>query len=102
MEALAFVFVLAGVVLVLGMVALKVLLLLVLLPFKLLGGLFKMVFGLLGVLFGFLFSGAAVVGVLLALVFGLVLLPLLPSLLLGALVWMAARAGRPRTITRVA
>ena len=33
---------------------------------------------------------------------GLVLRPLLPILLLGGLVWMAVRAGRPRAVTRVA
>jgi hypothetical protein len=101
-EALAFLLVVGGVVFVLGMVALKVLLALVLLPFKLVGGLFKVALGLVGGLFGLLFAGVSVVGVLLAVVFGLVLLPLLPFLVLGGLFWMALRAGRPRTITRVA
>jgi hypothetical protein len=49
-----------------------------------------------------LVAGVSVVAVLLALAFGLVLLPLLPFLIVGGLVWMAVRAGRPRTITRVA
>ena len=102
MEALAFLLVVGGVLFVMGLVALKVVLALVLLPFKLIAGLLKVVLGVVAGLFGLLFSGVAVVGVLLALLFGLVLLPLLPFLAIGALVWMAARAGRPHAISRVA
>ena len=83
MEALAFLLVVGGVLFAMGLVALKVVLALVLLPFKLIAGLLKVVLGVVAGLFGLLFSGVAVVGVLLALLFGLVLLPLLPFLAIG-------------------
>jgi hypothetical protein len=101
-EALAFLLVVGGVFLVLGMVALKVLLGLVLLPFKIVGWLLKLAIGLVSGVLGLVVAAVSVVGVLLAVVVGLILLPLLPFVILGGLVWMAFRAGRPRTIARVA
>src|SRR5262249_8054098 len=84
---------------VLAVVALKVLLTLVLLPFKIVGGLLKaafgLVFGVLGGLFGLVAGGVGLVGGLLALFFVLLLLPLAPLLLLGALVWLALKAFSP-------
>jgi hypothetical protein len=84
---------------VLALVALKVLLSLVLLPFKILAGVLKgvfgLVFGLLGGLFGLVAGGVSLLGVLLVLFFVVVLLPLAPLLLLGALVWLALKAFSP-------
>ena len=81
------------------MVALKVLLTLVLLPFKIVGGIVKgafgLVFGLLGGLFGLFAGGVGLLGGLLVLFLVLVVLPLAPLLLLGALVWVALRAISP-------
>lgn len=86
---------------VLAVVALKVLFTLVLLPFKIVGavlkGVFGLVAGLLGGLFGLVAGGVGLVGGLLVLFFVLVLLPLAPLLLLGALVWLALKAFSPAT-----
>lgn len=84
---------------VLVLVALKVLLTLVLLPFKIVAGLLKgvfgLVFGLLGGLFGLVAGGVSLLGVLLVVFFFVVLLPLAPLLLLGAVVWLALKAFSP-------
>jgi hypothetical protein len=84
---------------VLALVALKVLFTLVLLPFKIvvgvLKGVFGLVFGLLGGLFGLIAGGVSLLGVLLVLFFVLVLLPLAPLLVVGALVWLALKAFSP-------
>ena len=84
---------------VLALVALKVLLTLVLLPFKIVGGLLKgafgLVFGLLGGLFGLVAGGVGLIGALLVVFFVVVLLPLAPLLLLGAVVWLALKAFSP-------
>ncbi|SRR5260370_26455112 len=98
MEALVLV-VLLAVVIVVPLLILKVLLQvvlgLVLLPFKLLGGAFRLTLGLLGGVLKLFFAGAMVVGALLLGVAAFILLPLLPFLVLGGLVWLAIRASRP-------
>ena len=84
---------------VLALVALKLLFTLVLLPFKILGAVVKGVLGLaaglVGGLFGLVAGGVGLVGGLLVLFFVLVLLPLAPLLLLGAVVWLALKAFSP-------
>lgn len=67
----------------------KLLFALIALPFKILGALLKAVSGLLGGVFSVLGGVALVVA-------GVVLVPLLPLLLLGGLVWLLFRAVRPR------
>jgi hypothetical protein len=98
MEALVLL-ALLGVLIVVPLLILKVLLQvvfgLVLLPFKLLGGMFRLVFLLVGGFFKLLFTGALAVGALLLGLGALILLPLLPFLVLGGLVWLAVRASRP-------
>jgi hypothetical protein len=86
---------------VLPLVLLKVLLALVFLPFKILGALFRVAFGLVGGIFkvGFGLLGLFV-GLLAAFVV-VVLIPLLPLLVLGGIVWLVARALRPRPALRV-
>ena len=72
----------------------------VLLPFKILGLVLKVVGGVVGVVGKLLFS---VAGSVLGLVFAVVLLvvvPLLPFLLVGALVWLAVRRPRPHAVLR--
>jgi hypothetical protein len=65
----------------------------------LLGGLFKLVFGLLGVVFGGL-AGLFTVGVVGVVVASLVMLALLPLLLpvlfVAGLVWLTVHAAQPR------
>jgi hypothetical protein len=73
---------------------LKLILGLVVIPFKILGALLKGVGSVLGLAFGL------IVGVI-ALVVGVVLVPLVPLLILGGIVWLivrGARAARPRPI----
>jgi len=74
---------------------------LVLLPFKLLGGLFRLGFGLLGGLFRLTFGAVGLLAVLVGGIFCVVLLPLLPLLIVGAMVWafirLVAGPSRPRT-----
>jgi hypothetical protein len=94
-----------GLVVLLPLLALRLLfglaLGLVLLPFKLLGVVFRVVGGLLGVFLKVLFSGVGLVFGLLAAVFFVVLLPLLPLLVLGALIWAMTRLFRsPATLVR--
>lgn len=92
-----------GALLILPLLALKLLLHLVmgvvLLPFRLLGAAFKLVFGLVGGL-KLLFSGAFLLGGLLLGLAVLVFLPLLPLLLLGGFLWLAAKAFRPQAAGR--
>jgi hypothetical protein len=76
-------------------VAFKVLFALVLLPFKIVGGLFKAVFGLIGGLFGLAAGGIGLLFGLVVMIGVLVVLPLAPLLLLGAVVWLALKAASP-------
>lgn len=90
-----------------ALVALPLLLLrlvigLVFLPFKLLGVVLRVVFGVVGLVFRVVFSGVGLVFALLAAVFFLVLLPLLPFALLGLGLWLVLREGRPRRALHVA
>ncbi|MFN8093358.1 MAG: hypothetical protein U0599_14280 [Vicinamibacteria bacterium] len=86
---------------VLLVVGLKVLFALLFLPFKIVGGLVKglfgLVFGVLGGLFGLVAGGAGLLFGLLVTVLVLVVLPLAPLLLLGAVVWLVLRAASPAT-----
>jgi hypothetical protein len=50
----------------------------------------------LGGLLKLLISGAVFLGVLLVLVLSVVLLPLLPFVLLGGVIWLAVKAFQPR------
>ena len=92
-----FVLALGAVALVLvPLILLKLVVWVVLLPFKLLGLLVKVAFGIVGMV------GSVVVAVLGA-VFGVVvvtllalLIPLLPLVLIGGLVWLIVRASRPQ------
>jgi hypothetical protein len=90
---------LLGVLIVVPLLMLKVLLHvvlgLILLPFKLLGGVAHVAFGLVGGLFKLLFGGALALGVAGLVILSIVLLPLLPFLVLGGLVWLAIRASQP-------
>ena len=93
------------VLLVLPLLALKLLfslaLGLVFLPFKLLGMAFRLVGGLLGVVLKVLFSGIGLVAGLVGLVFFVVLMPLLPLLVLGFVIWGMTRLFRgPATLAR--
>jgi hypothetical protein len=60
---------------------------LVLLPFKLLGGIFRLVFGLVGGLFRVAFGAVGLLAVAGAVIFCVVLLPLLPFLVVAAMLW---------------
>src|SRR6185436_17144595 len=75
---------------------------LLVLPFKLLGLVLKIAFGVVGLMFRVLFSGVGLVFGLLAAVFFLVLLPLLPFALLGLGLWLILRESRPRRALHVA
>lgn len=79
---------------VLPLILLKLVVWVVLLPFKLVGLLFKVAFGIVGIV------GSVIVAVLGA-VFGVVavallalLIPLLPLVLIGGLVWVIVRGSR--------
>jgi hypothetical protein len=76
-------------------VLLQVFLGLVFLPFKIVAGLLKGVLGLVSGLFGLLFSGALGLLFLFVGLGAVLLLPLLPFLIVGGLVWLAVRASRP-------
>jgi len=75
---------------------------LVFLPFKLLGVVLRIAFGVVGLVFKVLFSGVGLVISLLAAVFCLVLLPLLPFALVGLGIWLVLRQGRPRRALHLA
>jgi hypothetical protein len=62
------------------------------LPFKILGVLFRIGFGLLAVVLKVLFTGVGLVLALVGILLGVVLLPLLPLILLGGLLWLVIRA----------
>ena len=79
------------------LILLKLFVWLVLLPFKLVGLVLKLAFGIVGVV------GSVIVAVLGA-VFGVVavalmalLIPLLPLVLIGGVVWLLVRASRPQS-----
>lgn len=74
---------------------------LLLLPFKLLGAAFRVVFGLVGVVFKVLFTGAGLLVGLAALIVGVVLVPLLPLLLAGFVLWAFVRLISRPALARV-
>lgn len=80
---------------------LKVALGLVLLPFKILGGALRLTFGLVGGLFKVLFGAMSFLAFAVAAVVFVFLLPLLPFLILGALVWGIFRLARGSSAVRV-
>jgi hypothetical protein len=98
--ALVVLFLVAGALVVIPILAFKLLFGLVLLPFRILGALFSVVFALFGGLLKLLTSGAVFLGVLLALAVSLVLLPLLPFVLLGGVIWLMVKAFEPRHALR--
>ena len=100
MEALVVLLLVAGALVVIPILALKLLFGLVLLPFRILGALFSVAFGLFGGLLKLLVSGAVFLGVLLALALSVVLLPLLPFVLLGGVIWLMVKAFEPRPAYR--
>lgn len=71
------------------------------LPFKILGGLFKVLFGVVGAVLGAVMSVIGAVGGLLFGLLFLVLLPLLPLLFVGAVVWAIVQLARPRQAVTV-
>jgi hypothetical protein len=75
----------------------------VLLPFRILGVLFRVVFGVLGAITGLVFGGLGLAVGVIAVVFGLVFLPLLPFVVVFALIALAVRAAsrRPTAIRRI-
>jgi hypothetical protein len=79
----------------------KLLVGLVLLPFKLMGVVFKVIFGAFALVAKLLFGGLGLLLGLLGLLVGLVLLPLLPVLLIGGLIWLIVRASRPSAPLRL-
>ena len=95
MEALLVLLLVAGALIVIPLLALKVLLGLVFLPFRILGALFGVLFGLAGALVKLLVSGMVALGVALALVLCVVLLPLLPFVLIGGFIWLLIKAFEP-------
>jgi hypothetical protein len=80
----------------------KLVLFVVLLPFKILGVLFKVFFGVLGVVGSVLMAVAGAVFGVMVLVFTLLLIPLLPLVFVGGLIWLLARSSRPSTAIRLA
>jgi hypothetical protein len=81
----------------------KLVLFVVLLPFKILGLVFKVIFGVIGVVGSVLMAVVGAFFGLVALAFSLLLIPLLPLLLIGGLLWLIARGSRPQpTAIRVA
>ena len=82
-------------------VVLKVALGLVLLPFKILGGALRLGFGLVGGLFKLLFGAMGLLAFAVAAVLFVFVLPLLPFLILGALVWGVVRLARGPSPVRV-
>jgi hypothetical protein len=82
-------------------VFLKVALGLVLLPFKILGGALRLVLGLVGGVFKLLFGAMGLLAFAVAAVVFLIVLPLLPFLILGALVWGIFRLARGSSPVRV-
>jgi len=100
-------FIVVGSLLVLGLVVLpllvigtllKLLLWLVLLPFRAVGALVGAAGAVLAGVGKVLLFLLGLVGAALALTFGVVLLPLLPLLLVGGLIWLLARLLRPRPV----
>jgi hypothetical protein len=85
MEILVLLVIAGAALVVLPVLLVKLVVTLVLLPFKLLGLIFKVAFGLVTAI------GGLILGLL-----ALVLLPLLPLLVLGGIVWLVVRgASRP-------
>jgi hypothetical protein len=103
-EALVGLLLLVGAFVILPLILLKIVFGLffglVLLPFKILGGVLRLAFGLVGAVFKVVGGIIGAVAVLFAALLCLVFLPLLPFLLVGGLVWLVARAGRPRPVLR--
>jgi hypothetical protein len=95
-EALVVLFLVAGALVVIPLLALKLLCGLVFLPFRILGAIFSVGFGLLGGLLKLLISGVVFLGVVLVLLLSVVLLPLLPFVLLGGVIWLVVKAFQPR------
>jgi hypothetical protein len=95
-EALLFLLLVAGALVVIPLLALKLLLSLVFLPFRILGAVFSVLFGLAGALIKLLASGMVAVGVCFALVLCVVLLPLLPFILIGGFIWLLIKAFSPQ------
>ena len=88
---------------VLPLLLLKLVVFLVLLPFKLIGLALKIVFGVVSVIGSVLMAVAGAVFGVVALAFFVLLLPLLPLVLIGGLVWLLVRASRPpSTAIRIA
>jgi hypothetical protein len=81
-------------------VAFKVLFGLVFLPLKLVGVLFQVVFGVLGVVLRVLLSGAGLILALVAVVGLVILIPLIPFLLVGLVLWLVTRRQRPHGMLR--
>ncbi len=75
---------------------------LVFLPFKLLGAVFHIAFGVVGGLFRVLFSGLGIVALLVAIVGAIILLPLLPLLLIGGVIWLLTRPPRRAALRPIA
>ncbi|MFI5183140.1 MAG: hypothetical protein ACHQNV_01985 [Vicinamibacteria bacterium] len=104
MAALLFMFMVFGLVVMLPLlvvsVALRVAVGLALLPFKLLGGLLRLGFGVIGGLLRLAFGAVGFLALALGVVFCVVLLPLLPFLIVGgllfAIVRLAAGPSHPR------
>ena len=87
----------AAALVVLPLLLLKLAIFLVLLPFKVLGLLLKVVFGLVGVVGSVLMAAVGLLVGALVVAFPAIILPLLPLLLVGAVVWLAVRGSRPQT-----
>ena len=102
MAALAVMALMVAAVVVLPLIILRLAIGLVFLPFQLLGVVLRVVFGVVGLVFKVLFSGVGLVFGLLAAVFFLVLLPLLPFALVGLGLWLVLRESRPRRALHIA
>ena len=81
---------------VLPLLLLKLVLFVVLLPFKILGLVFKVLFGVVGVVGSVLMAVVGAVFSVLAVAFVVLLIPLLPLVVIGAGIWLVARAARPQ------
>jgi hypothetical protein len=106
MVALLFLTLMFGLVvmvpLVLVSVVLKVALGLAFLPFKLLGGVIRLGFGVMGGLFRLAFGAVGLLAFAMGAIFCVVLLPLLPFLIVGGLIFAIVRLAAGPARTRVA
>ena len=88
---------------VLPLLLLKLVVFVVLLPFKLVGLVLKVAFGVVGLVGSVLMGVIGLAVALMVAAFVALLLPLLPLIVIGGVIWLAVRASRPQsTAIRIA